>query len=251
MKMGESKVGHYIYKSDIGKVRNTNEDFCCATKNKSGDVLLAVADGMGGYVKGDVAAKLAINTLKKAFKAIDCFTNSLEVRRFLNRIIKNINTAILKVSNENELIKKMGTTLTAVIIRKNRLFVASIGDSRAYFLDGESLVRLTEDDSYVNYLYHMQKIRFEDMETHPKRHILTSALGVNLNPNFTIDSYRYTGDLIFLCSDGLYTMLSEEEMSDILKAQNTLEEKCDFLINSANENGGKDNIALVIWEVEA
>lgn len=248
--MSENKVGHFIYKSDIGKVRTTNEDFCYATKNESGDVLLVVADGMGGYVKGDVAAKLAIDILKKDFKAITHFASSLEVRRFLNHTIKKINSEIFKVANENELIKKMGTTLTTVIIHKNRIFVVSIGDSRAYFLDDDALVRLTEDDSYVNYLYHMQKISFEEMETHPKRHILTNALGVNQNTTYTIDAYRYTGSLIFLCSDGLYTMVSEEEISDILKAHNSLEEKCEFLIKAANANGGKDNMALVIWEVE-
>ncbi|MCH5180211.1 MAG: Stp1/IreP family PP2C-type Ser/Thr phosphatase [Erysipelotrichales bacterium] len=245
-----TRIGTFTYVTDIGKVRTTNEDVSIAIKNKSNDVLMVVCDGMGGYTKGDVAASIALNTLKDEFEKIDHFFSALEVRKFLSRNIKKANQKIYKIAHENGLSSKMGTTITAVIIRKNTIFVVSIGDTRAYIVEDE-ILRITDDDSYVNYLYRLNRISFEDMETHPKRHILMNALGLTPNVSFEVSFYRHDNSRILLCSDGLYTMVSEEKMHKILTSKKSIDEKCQMLINEANKNGGKDNIGIALWEVSS
>ena len=153
------------------------------------------------------------------------------------------------LANNDEKFAKMGTTLTLALIRKNALFIISIGDSRAYIID-DSVIRLTEDETYVNYLYHMNRIKLEDMDKHPQRHILTNALGLYKNLSFEIDYYRYNNNRIMLCSDGLYNAVSEEEMLTILTTSMSIYEKCDLLIDTANKNGGKDNACVAMWEVQ-
>ncbi|MCH5171962.1 MAG: Stp1/IreP family PP2C-type Ser/Thr phosphatase [Erysipelotrichales bacterium] len=244
----KTKKGQFAYYTDIGKERDTNEDVAIVLKNKSNDILMIVCDGMGGYTKGDVAAQIALNTLKEDFEKYDRFLNSLEVRRFLIRNIKRANQKIYKLAHENNLSSKMGTTITAAVIRKNRLIVVSIGDSRGYIVE-DDIIRITDDDSYVNYLYRMNRISFEEMDTHPKRHILMSALGLTPNINFDVSFYRHDKSRVFICTDGLYTMVSEEKMYKILTLDKSTEEKCQLLIEAANENGGKDNISLALWEV--
>lgn len=250
LKFMRTKNGQFAYLTDIGKERSTNEDFAIALKNKSDDLLMIVCDGMGGYARGDIAASVAIETLKEEFLKIDHFFNSSDVRRFLSRNIKKANQKIYKLAHENDLSSKMGTTITAAIIRKNTLFVVSIGDSRAYIVE-DDILRITDDDSYVNYLYRLNRISFEEMETHPKRHILMSALGITPTINFDVSFYRHDNSRIFLCTDGLYTMVSEEKMYNILTLKKSTEEKCQLLINEANKNGGKDNIGLALWEVSS
>ena len=250
LKIMKTKKGQFAYYTNIGKERTTNEDVAIVLANKSNDVLMVVCDGMGGYAKGDVAARIALDTLKEDFEKFDRFLNSLEVKRFLTRNIKKANHKIYKLAHENNLSSKMGTTITAAIIRKNRLFVVSIGDSRAYIVE-DTIIRITDDDSYVNYLYRLNRISFEEMDTHPKRHILMNALGLTPNINFDVSFYRHDNSRIFLCTDGLYTMLNEEKIYNILTMNMSTEEKCRLLIDTANENGGKDNIGLALWEVNS
>lgn len=241
------RIANYCHKVDIGRVRKTNEDVALSLVNASGDALLLVCDGMGGHKRGDVAAKLACETLKTDFLQYDKFRNNLEVRSFLRHSIKKANKLIFAMTSENAE-QKMGTTLTVAVIHKNSLFVVNIGDSRAYIID-DSVTRITEDDSYVNYLYKIGKISFEEIDTHPQRHILTNALGLFSNVSFDIDFYHYDNNRILLCSDGLYNSLSEEEMVTLVTTKQSVEEKCDLLIATANNNGGFDNCAVVLWEV--
>lgn len=250
MKKMSNCNGIFSYKTDIGKVRKTNEDEALVLTNATGDIMLVVCDGMGGHVKGDVAARIAIDTMKNEFKNKVSFTNANDVKRFLSRATKKANDIIFQSAKENDLSKRMGTTMTVVIIRKNNLFVLNIGDSRAYLIDDNTIEQVTEDDSYVNYLYHLGKITLEEMDVHPKRHILMNALGLFQNANFEINVIHYDGCKVFLCTDGLYTMLSEEEMLSIITTSDSVDDKCDMLVKNANRNGGLDNIAVALWEVE-
>ncbi len=244
----KNKQGQFAFVTNIGKTRLTNEDFAIALKNKNGDFLLVVCDGMGGYDKGEIAANIALNTLADSFKKVDHFLGNLDVKRFLITNIKKANQRIYKFAHEDDFSSKMGTTITAVILHKNYLFVANVGDSRAYLVE-DDIIRITDDDSYVNYLYHLNRITFEEMETHPKRHILMSALGLLPSISFEVSLYRYDNSQILLCTDGLYTMVKEEKMYEILKKKISTEEKCKLLVDEANRNGGNDNIGLVLWEV--
>lgn len=249
IKTMNERVGFYCYKTDIGTVRKTNEDVAMAMTNASGDALLFVCDGMGGHNKGDVAANITCEVITSEFKKVDRFLNNMDVRSFLKRTVKKANKAVFDFANNDEKFAKMGTTLTLALIRKNALFIISVGDSRAYIID-DSVIRLTEDETYVNYLYHMNRIKLEDMDKHPQRHILTNALGLYKNLSFEIDYYRYNNNRIMLCSDGLYNAVSEEEMLTILTTSMSIYEKCDLLIDTANKNGGKDNACVAMWEVK-
>ena len=243
-----NRIGEFSYKTNIGNVRKTNEDAAIALINASGDVLLVVCDGMGGHNYGDIAASYAIDVLVREFKKHDKFLNLYETKAFLRKAIKKANKYIFNAATKNEKYKKMGTTISVALIRRATLLVANVGDSRVY-LANDKLVCLTEDDSYVNYLYQMGKIDREEMLTHPKRHILTKALGLTENINFDIDIHRYKNSRIMLCTDGLYTSLSEEEIITILNTSDSVEERCELLLKTVNRNGGYDNSAVTVWEV--
>ena len=247
-KMNE-RVGFYCYKTDIGIVRKTNEDVAMAMTNASGDALLLVCDGMGGHNKGDVAANISSEVITSEFRKIDRFLNNMDVRNFLRKTVKKANKAVFDLANKDEKFSKMGTTLTLALIRKKSLFIVSVGDSRAYIID-DSVIHLTEDETYVNYLYHTNRIKLEDMDKHPQRNILTNALGLYKNLDFEIDYYRYNNNRVLLCSDGLYNSVSEEEMLTILTTSMSIYEKCDLLIDAAIKNGGKDNACVAVWEVQ-
>lgn len=242
------RIGNYCYKVDIGNVRKTNEDVAIALTNSNGDALLMVCDGMGGHKRGDVAANIVIDTIKNEFGKIDKFSNILEVKSFLKKAIKRANKLVYEMAKNENTGQRMGTTLSLVLIRKNGMFIVNIGDSRAYVVE-DSLTQLTSDDTYVNYLYKIGKINFEDIDKHPQRHILTNALGLFPNPTFDIDYCRYDNNRILVCSDGLYNSLSDEEMLTILTTSESVNEKCELLIKTANRNGGLDNSAVVLWEV--
>ena len=142
----------------------------------------------------------------------------------------------------------MGTTLSIAIVRKNKLFIAQVGDSRVYTYKDRKLTQLTEDQTYVGYLYRTGQISKEEMATHPKRHMLMNALGVYPTLNIDIKIRKYENEPLLLCSDGLYNNASETTIASVLANKDSPEEKVNELISIANNNGGSDNIAVVIWE---
>ena len=240
-------TGRYAYKTDIGKVRLTNEDQANATVNSKGDVLLIVCDGMGGQNKGELASSIAISHLLEDFNSSRFFT-LFDVQLWLNRRIRAVNKFINNEARKNILYRGMGTTLTAAIIYHDSLVIAQIGDSRIYEIRNRELVQLSTDQTYVNYLYRTGQIKKEEMDTHPRRHMLMNALGTYPSVEIDISVKPYTNQTILLCSDGLYNNVSETTISSVLKGSDSPEEKVNELISIANSNGGSDNIGLVIWE---
>ncbi|MFA5421208.1 MAG: Stp1/IreP family PP2C-type Ser/Thr phosphatase [Bacilli bacterium] len=241
--------GRFAHRIDIGRVRVSNEDQALVLTNSEGDVLLLVCDGMGGHNKGDYASQTAISIIGEAFKAKPKFRNAFFAKQWLSRQIRHANTEIYNAAYVNEAYKDMGTTLVAALIIEQHIIIANIGDSRAYALRHENLDRLTEDQTYVDYLYRTGKISQEEIKTHPKRHVLMNALGIY--PSLTLDivSGPYAGFSILLCSDGLYNNISEKEIHAILSTEERPEQKVETLIKVANSNGGSDNIAVAYWEV--
>ena len=239
--------GRYSYKTDIGKVRLTNEDQASATVNAKGDIFLIVCDGMGGQNKGELASSIAVSHLIDDFNS-SRFINALDVQFWLNRRIRAVNRYIYNEARQNALYRGMGTTLTCVVIFKNNIITAQIGDSRLYEINGTKLVQVTKDQTYVNYLYNTGQISKEEMATHPRRHMLMNALGTYPSVEIDITTKPYVGQTVMLCSDGLYNNVSETTIASILKGRDTPEEKVNELISIANNNGGSDNIGLVIWE---
>ena len=240
--------GRFAFHTDVGKVRISNEDQACALVNAYGTVLLIVCDGMGGQNKGDYASALAVSYIVDEFKKVNRFISSLHVYYWLNQTCRNANNQIYSESIRNPTYQGMGTTLSIAIVRKNKLFIAQVGDSRVYTYKDKKLTQLTEDQTYVGYLYRTGQISKEEMATHPKRHMLMNALGVYPTLNIDIKIRKYENEPLLLCSDGLYNNASETTIASVLANKDSPEEKVNELISIANNNGGSDNIAVVIWE---
>ncbi|MBQ9265850.1 MAG: Stp1/IreP family PP2C-type Ser/Thr phosphatase [Bacilli bacterium] len=240
--------GNFSYKKDIGKVRISNEDECKVIVNGAGNVLMMVADGMGGHNKGDFASEKTISIIGEIFKEKKGFINTFFAAQWVQRIIKNANTRIYNIQDKNADYKNMGTTLALVLLLKNKMIVANCGDSRVYWVKNNELVQLTEDQTYVNFLLHSGQITEEEVATHPDRHILTNALG--LFPSISIDLrvYNYSGETIFICSDGVYNNIKKRDILNVLNTKLSVEDKAQSLISLGNFNGGSDNMSLVIWE---
>ena len=128
------------------------------------------------------------------------------------------------------------------------MIVAHVGDSRAYSFRNRILTQITEDQTYVQYLYRIGEIKKEDIPTHPKRHVLMNALGIYPSLDLDVKQMPYLGDTILLCSDGLYNNVAEKDMLTIIKGTDTPDQKVNELVSLANSNGGSDNIAVVLWE---
>ena len=240
--------GNYACKTDIGKVRMTNEDRAGAFTNAKGNILLVVCDGMGGQKKGEYAAQIALDIISESFKKKQKFLSSLTVRNWLYKVVREANRKIYDESQNNIQYKNMGTTLSIVLIYKNVFFTVQVGDSRVYELRNHHLSQLTDDQTYVNYLYKTGKITKEEMKTHPKRHVLTNALGMFPSAEFVLNAHPYLDSTLLVCSDGLYNNTSEQEILSVLRGKDSTNQKANELITIANANGGSDNIAVAIWE---
>lgn len=238
--------GQYAARTDCGKVRMSNEDQSAAVTNERGDVLLIVCDGMGGQKKGDFASKAAIDSL------VDAFSRRSRIyfpKRFLNQEVKKANREIFAQSEASPTYQGMGTTLVAALVIGEKLYVANIGDSRGYLYSRlGGLRRLTNDQTFVNYLCRTGKIGQEEAHVHPDRHVLMNALGIYPSASMDVSVFPYRGEAILLCSDGLYNNLSETEIRAILGTDERADQKVDNLILDANLAGGSDNIGIAYWE---
>ena len=240
---------NFAFNTHVGRVRLTNEDRSIALTNSKGDVLLLVCDGMGGQSKGDLASTIAVQTLQDEFeKHKGSFLNKLFAKIWLKNAIKKANSAIFDESARNEEYHGMGTTITAVLIVKTFIVIGQAGDSRAYILKDNKLVQISEDQTYVAYLYRTGQITKEEVATHSKRHVLMNAVGIYPSLNVDITSLNYNNEAILLCSDGLYNNVSHSDIENIMKNTDSVNHKVNQLIQISNANGGSDNIAVVVWE---
>lgn len=236
--------------SDIGKRRKNNEDAAYAAYSQYG-VLLVVADGMGGHRKGEVASKYVIDELSIEFASNRHIFTTSTARKFVHRCLKKSNREIYKMSLAGEEYKEMGTTAVVALKAKNGTYVMCLGDSRCYtFSKEDGLIKQTIDQTYVELLFETGRINKAEMLTHPQKNLLINAVGIN--PDLSqiqekiIDNDTY--DYLLLCSDGLYNLVSEEEITRILLQNKTVPEKAEELKNLALEHGGNDNIAVALWE---
>ena len=245
-------TGRFSYKTDIGKVRLSNEDQAIALTNASGNVLLIVCDGMGGQKKGDLASSLAIHTIVTSFKSRKGFINTYFARLWVNKIVREANRCIYEQSQSNPNYNGMGTTLTMLLILKDIAILANVGDSRCYFLKSHhDLVQMSEDQTYVAYLLRTGQITSQEALTHPKRHVLMNALGIYPSASVEIKTIPYLNEIVLLCSDGLYNNVPHEDIAAVIKGDDSIEQKVNELIAIGNKNGGSDNIAVVIWEAQS
>ena len=243
-------AGSFFTKTDIGKIRSDNEDFADARINAYGQIILVVADGMGGRNKGDYASNHIGKGVIKDFLDFDKpLFSSKQLEKWLYKSINKYNREIYKKSHSDKKFQGMGTTLTIAIICGNFIVTAQVGDSRLYWINlNRQLEQLTVDQTYVHYLKNNKKLTESEISTHPERHKLTNAIGIRYNALVDFKTLPYKGEKLLLCSDGLYNNVPFYDLQSILKSNDSPERKCYQLIAFGNSNGGSDNMALVIWE---
>ena len=245
-------TGRFSYRTDIGKVRLSNEDQAIALTNASGNVLLVVCDGMGGQNKGDLASSLAVHTIIESFKSRKGFVNKHLGLIWVSKIIREANKVIYEQAQSNPNYRGMGTTITLLLIIKDSAVLGHVGDSRCYFLKNDhDLVQITEDQTYVDYLVRTGQITPEEALTHPKRHVLMNALGIYPSASIDLRTIPYQNETVLLCSDGLYNNVPIDDIASVVKGNDALEQKVNELIAIGNKNGGSDNIAVVLWEAQS
>lgn len=241
--------GNLFFATDIGKVREQNEDFAGARINAYGQLLLVVCDGMGGKNKGDYASNTLGEGLIKAFLENDKeFVKPSQAGKWLYKEINSLNRKIYEKSKSDASFKGMGTTLTVAIIYSDNLIVGQVGDSRLYRLSDSQLEQLTVDQTYVQHLNNAHKLTKEQISSHPERHKLTNAIGIKYNASVDIQLLKYNGEKLLLCTDGLYNNVPLLDIKSVLSGNDSLDRKVNQLIRFGNFNGGSDNMGVVIWE---
>ena len=234
-KLGEPNFGS---RTDVGRVREHNED-SLVVKNP----LYAVFDGMGGHAAGEVASEIAANVVSSRN------LSTLDVNSLGDAVI-DANLEIIHAAQTGKGKPGMGTTCTAALLNGNKLLIAQVGDSRAYLLHEGKMQQLTRDHSYVADLVEQGAITKDYARIHPDRSKITRALGTD--PRMEPDLYEIevdSGDRLMLCSDGLYSMLTDDDIEHILNAESDPQSAADRLVREANEWGGHDNVTVIVVDV--
>lgn len=234
----------YYYLTDTGKVRDHNEDSVVIVEDQNQEILLAVADGMGGHNAGEVASSIAISHIGKRFKELSSVGNKEDAISWLQDTVSEINMLIYKYTNEHPESTGMGTTLVTAILSPNFLLIGNIGDSSGFVIKKEKLHKITTDHTLVNLLVKSGELTEEEAKDHPKKNVLMKALGATANVEMDIFDVETAVDGILLCSDGLTNMLSVEQIEAVLEEELTIEEKLQKLIYKCNNRGGNDNISV-------
>nr|MBP3681348.1 Stp1/IreP family PP2C-type Ser/Thr phosphatase [Clostridia bacterium] len=235
-------------KSDVGKVREMNQDYFYISKPEEKVQLYIVADGMGGYKGGEIASKLAVETSKRYilnnFDSIES-NDKEEILKLIKSAIEYANLVVYEKSKENKELENMGTTIDVCLILGNKVYIGHVGDSRVYRKRKDFFRKLTTDHSYVQKLVSDGTITKEEAYNHPKKNMLIKALGCStfVEPDVMVKGFL-KDDILLMCSDGLTNMLKDDEIVKIIN-ENPIE-ACNNLVSKANENGGYDNITAVI-----
>ena len=234
-------------KSDVGKIREKNEDYYSISESLDEVQLYILADGMGGASGGEIASKLAVEKAKKYI-----LNNFKEIEKDKESIIQLVassmeyaNMCVYEQAQENKELEGMGTTLEVCLIYNNKAYIGHIGDSRIYRIRKTFIRKLTTDHSYVQKLVKDGTITKEEAEVHPKKNMLLKALGCNafVEPDVAVKGFLKE-DILLISSDGLTNMVKQDDIFQI--ATGNIEKAPQRLVDLANENGGMDNITVVI-----
>lgn len=247
--------------TDTGKKYKHNEDYYILpesdekysiTKEKikqNGNIFI-LCDGMGGANSGEIASELTAGWIVKDFYSQDTSDLSNNISDKLKNIISGVNSRIFKLASEHDQYKGMCTTIAAAYIKDSFLTISSVGDSRAYLLRNKEISQLSEDHSEVWKLYKTGAITKEELRNHPRNNVLSLAIGAKelIKPDeiFSSSTELKKNDIIMLCSDGLSDMVPEWRIKKILLSRSSLDKKSEKLVKEANQNGGKDNITIIL-----
>lgn len=233
-------------KSDVGAVRQNNQDFCLAGEFSDGVTWALVCDGMGGANGGNIASETAANTIAEKLNfGYHEAMNDNSIKHLMVSAIEAANATVFSLSRSDTDLKGMGTTVVLAIIKNDNMYLAHVGDSRIYVVSKTSITQMTTDHSVVQLMLDRGEITPEEAKDHPQKNVITRALGVDdtIRIDFSQEIYN-DGDIVLLCSDGLSNFVDE---STILHICNTYDsyELADVLIDEANANGGGDNVTVV------
>jgi len=235
-------------KTEVGRIRENNQDYYAIAAPEDTLQLYIVADGMGGYKGGEIASKLAVLSVQEFLKSnwkVENLNEEGWIATILEEAIEYANTKVYQKAKENEELEGMGTTLEVCVIYNNKVYIGHVGDSAVYRIRKQFIRKLTTDHSYVQQLVKDGKISKEDAKSHPKKNMITKALGCEerVKPDILVKGFLKE-DILLMNTDGLSNMLEEKQMYDII--QSNPEEAATNLVEKANEFGGYDNITAVI-----
>jgi len=245
--------------TNIGRKRDHNEDSISLPDNER---LAIVADGMGGHASGEVASRLAVELITDHFLETGKqqtltwpYKVDRDLRTHVNRMVTGIMLANLEIwerSQREARLKGMGTTCVAVYFLDDSLIIGHVGDSRCYRARGTELTQMTEDHSLINDYIRMKRVTPEEAENWPHKNVIVRALGMKESVQVDIFTEKpHVGDTYLLCSDGLTGMVKDDQMLHILMTERDLDRAVERLITAANEEGGIDNISVILARVEA
>ncbi|MDB5053758.1 MAG: prpC [Bacilli bacterium] len=234
-------------KTDIGRIRVVNEDRSIVQQDLNGFALAIVADGMGGHQAGDIASQMAIEVIQEQLQAVHIAMTLDECKAIVRESIEKANQTIFEFASSGEQYHGMGTTVVVLLATDEVLVIGHIGDSRAYLATSEQMVQLTEDHSLVFELLRSGQITEEEASQHPRRNVLTRALGTDSKVEAEVGHFTWQpGDLVLMCSDGLSGQLDNMAILNILQTGSDLQWKVDLLVKEALQAGGDDNITVVL-----
>lgn len=236
-------------KTDIGMVREVNQDYVYVSDSPIGKLpnLFIVADGMGGHKAGEYASRFTVEVVKNELVK----STEDEPEAMIRQAITSANQKLLEAARQDARLEGMGTTLIVATVIERTLYFANVGDSRLYLLN-DDIKQVSKDHSLVQEMVRLGGIRQEEAKHHPDKNIITRAIGAK--DKVEIDFYEYRlkkGDIILMCTDGLSNMVEDEEMLRIVKSSRDVVEAVERLIERANQNGGSDNIGVVLAEAFA
>ena len=233
--------------TDIGSVRKVNQDYVFCYDNPVGQLsnLFLVADGMGGHQAGDYASRLCVETVANAVKN----SRLRSPISILEAAIQEGNMAVFRDAEKEETLYGMGTTMVAATVIGREVYIANIGDSRAYLIR-DGIHQITEDHSLVEEMIRSGDLERKDAKSHPNKNVITRAIGTSaiVQADF-FELEVKEEDVLLLCTDGLTNMLDDEEILSIIKEKTNLEAAGNELVRAANANGGKDNIGIVLIQI--
>lgn len=246
-------IYEFCTQTDPGLARENNED----SVTFDGTTRLGIlADGMGGYNAGEIASGMATTFIKSEMgrwlSQAGRHANGKEVRRALEICVENANRSIFNAANSNPQYTGMGTTLVIGVFQDSRLMMGHIGDSRCYRLRGEDFVQITKDHSLLQEQMDAGLITPEQAATSMNKNLVTRALGVEDTVLLEVNEHRVEpGDIYLMCSDGLSDMVDDAGIAKVLMGAATLEQKARQLVDTANANGGRDNISVLLAQAQA
>ncbi|MCU6795266.1 MULTISPECIES: Stp1/IreP family PP2C-type Ser/Thr phosphatase [Paenibacillus] len=239
--------------TDVGRVRLVNEDRAVVQEDINGVALAILADGMGGHQAGDIASQMAVDIIHQHLQSLAAEASVHERKSCLKDAVELANEKIFEFASQRENYHGMGTTVVVAMADEDTVVIGHVGDSRVYRINQSGIEQLTEDHSLVNVLVKSGQITREEAGHHPRRNVLTRALGTESTIEIDIQDLSWQhGDTLLLCSDGLSSLISSEQIvAPIQQEAGSLEEIAQQLVNEALTAGGDDNITVVLVSNES